>query len=78
MRISTLIHGVFNKFGRYAVMRSSRKAVSVGVSMPIDILHTIDNIRGDVSRSRFLLRILEEAAVQLEGGKATEKRDDVK
>ena len=76
MRVSTLIDGVFNKFERYAVMRSSRKAISVGISIPADILHAIDCRRGDVPRSRFLLRMLEEAAVQLEGHKATEKGND--
>jgi hypothetical protein len=77
MHTSTLIDRVFNKFGKNAVMRrSSRKAVSVGVSMPTDILHTIDECRGDVTRSRFVLRILEKASVQLMRGKATEKGGD--
>jgi hypothetical protein len=56
--------------------RNSRKAVSVGVSMPTDILHTIDECRGDITRSRFVLRILEKAAVPLIRGKAAEKGGD--
>lgn len=34
---------------------------ATGLSIPIDLLYKIDVERGDVSRSRFLLRLLEKA-----------------
>jgi hypothetical protein len=32
---------------------------TAGLSLPIDLLRRIDTERGDVSRSRFLLRLIE-------------------
>jgi hypothetical protein len=34
---------------------------STGLSLPIELLRKIDAERGDISRSRFLLRLLERA-----------------
>jgi hypothetical protein len=34
---------------------------STGLSIPIELIHRIDAERGDVSRSRYLLRLLEKA-----------------
>ena len=36
-------------------------SVSVGISLPEQIVKKIDKDRGDVSRSRFLLRLVEHA-----------------
>jgi hypothetical protein len=36
-----------------------QKTIGVGVSMPSNIISKIDAERGDISRSRFLLRLLE-------------------
>jgi hypothetical protein len=36
-----------------------QKTIGVGVSMPKNIVSKIDAERGDISRSRFLLRLLE-------------------
>jgi hypothetical protein len=35
-------------------------SISVGISLPKKIMSEIDTERGDVSRSRFLLRLLED------------------
>jgi metal-responsive CopG/Arc/MetJ family transcriptional regulator len=40
---------------------SHTAAIAVGISLPRNILGKIDEDRGDVSRSRFLLRIIERA-----------------
>jgi metal-responsive CopG/Arc/MetJ family transcriptional regulator len=37
------------------------KCKSTGISFPADIMNKIDTERGDVSRSRFLLRLIEQA-----------------
>jgi hypothetical protein len=34
---------------------------SVGISLPVSLLKRIDNERGDIPRSRFLLRILQKS-----------------
>lgn len=36
-----------------------RNMISVGISFPIDTLKKIDEERGDVSRSKYLLKIIE-------------------
>jgi len=36
-------------------------AISVGISLPEQIIEKIDKDRGDVPRSRFLLRLVEHA-----------------
>jgi len=38
---------------------SQTTAIAVGISLPRNILGKIDADRGDISRSRFLLRIIE-------------------
>lgn len=38
---------------------SQRAAIAIGISLPRNILGQIDADRGDISRSRFLLRIIE-------------------
>jgi hypothetical protein len=55
----------------------NKKVASVGISIPTDILQAIDRRRGDVPRSRFLLRMLEgsleEVPIEVERDKATQK-----
>jgi metal-responsive CopG/Arc/MetJ family transcriptional regulator len=41
-------------------------AISVGISLPEQIIQKIDKDRGDVPRSRFLLRLVEHAYCQQE------------
>ena len=36
-----------------------QNSISAGLSLPKDILSKIDNERGDISRSKYILRILE-------------------
>jgi metal-responsive CopG/Arc/MetJ family transcriptional regulator len=36
-----------------------KKHVPVGISLPKEMYEQIDNIRGDISRSRFIQRVLE-------------------
>jgi metal-responsive CopG/Arc/MetJ family transcriptional regulator len=62
----TLIDGVFNKFRSYTSMRSTRRAVSIGISMPMHILEAIDRTRGEVSRSRYLALLLENSILAKE------------
>jgi hypothetical protein len=38
-----------------------KKCTSTGLSLPTDLMERIDADRGDVPRSRFLLRLLERA-----------------
>jgi hypothetical protein len=47
-----------------------QKCKSTGLSLPRELMLKIDRDRGDIPRSRFLLRIIEEAYVkrQLRGG----------
>lgn len=37
----------------------TKSVTSIGISIPTDMLKDIDEKRGDVTRSRFILRILE-------------------
>lgn len=39
--------------------RNSSKVEKIGISLTEEILHKIENERGDISRSRFVLRLLE-------------------
>ena len=43
------------------VMTTTRNYVDAGVSFPIDLLRRVDIARGDIPRSRFIVRILEKA-----------------
>ena len=36
-----------------------KKVIPTGLSLPIELMRQIDSERGDISRSRYLLRILE-------------------
>jgi hypothetical protein len=38
-----------------------KRYIATGLSLPAEIVHRIDNERGDISRSRFLLRLIERA-----------------
>jgi len=38
-----------------------KRYISTGLSLPAEIVSRIDNERGDISRSRFLLRIIQRA-----------------
>ena len=40
-------------------LKSSCKVEKIGVSLPENIFNKIESERGDVSRSRFILRLLE-------------------
>ena len=43
-------------------MKTSKKGercVPIGISIPVDIVERLDKQRGDVTRSRYLLRIIE-------------------
>jgi metal-responsive CopG/Arc/MetJ family transcriptional regulator len=42
---------------------------ATGLSLPIELMQKIDNERGDVSRSRFVLRLIEQAYSDLENKK---------
>jgi len=37
--------------------------IAVGISLPRDIMKKIDSERGDISRSRYLLRVLQKAYI---------------
>lgn len=37
--------------------------IAVGISLPREIMKKIDSERGDISRSRYLLRVLQEAYI---------------
>ena len=41
-----------------------RKMISVGISFPIETLKKIDEERGDVSRSKYLLKIIERLSLE--------------
>ena len=41
------------------LMMSNTSVIFAGISLPIEIVKQIDDIREDVSRSRFVLRLLE-------------------
>lgn len=49
-----------------------RKRVPTGLSLPIEMMQKIENDRGDVSRSRYLLRLLEKAS-RIESEKLDQK-----
>ena len=38
-----------------------KRYISTGLSLPTELIQKIDSERGDISRSRFLLRIIERA-----------------
>jgi metal-responsive CopG/Arc/MetJ family transcriptional regulator len=40
--------------------KSMEKSRKVGISLPEDIVYNLDTIRKDVSRSRYILRLVEE------------------
>ena len=42
-------------------MMSNTSVISVGISLPREILQQIDEQRKDISRSRFILRLLEKS-----------------
>jgi hypothetical protein len=42
------------------MMRSYKKCISTGISLPQEIVSKIDIERGDIPRSRFVLRILQQ------------------
>ena len=43
-----------------------RRCTSTGLSLPIDMMDRIDEERGDIPRSRFLLRLLEKIYPELQ------------
>jgi len=36
-----------------------KKNIATGISLPSDLIQKIDALRGDIPRSRFILRVLE-------------------
>jgi hypothetical protein len=48
-----------------------QKAVAVGVSLTKEILAKIDTKRGDVPRSRYILRLIENSAYNYKDGAHT-------
>jgi hypothetical protein len=53
-----------------------QKIISVGISFPKNILAKIDSERGDVPRSRYLLRVLENALQSEEKVESKKHYDD--
>ena len=49
-------------FCKKAIMQTN--TVSVGISFPTEILKKIDGERGDVSRSKYLLKIIEKVFLE--------------
>ena len=49
-------------FCKKAIMQTN--TVSVGISFPTEILKKIDGERGDVSRSKYLLKIIERSCLE--------------
>jgi hypothetical protein len=49
-------------------------SIAVGISLPKEILSKIDIDRGDVPRSRYLLRLLEKIYVTQSDGRRIEDR----
>jgi hypothetical protein len=45
-----------------------QKCKSTGLSLPTELMLKIDRERGDIPRSRFLLRLVEQAYKEKEGG----------
>jgi hypothetical protein len=43
-----------------------QKYISTGISMPTELFEKVEQRRGDVSRSKFLLRILEQSFLSKE------------
>ena len=41
-----------------------QKSISVGISFPKKVIEKIDEERGDVSRSKYLLRVLERSCLE--------------
>jgi hypothetical protein len=57
---------------------SEKKLAKFGVSMPCPIVFQIDKVRGDIPRSRFILRILERALDTTPEQKKEKQTDEVK
>jgi len=47
----------------FVITVSMQSFVAIGVSLPRDIIEEIDNERGDIPRSRYILRILQRGDV---------------
>jgi hypothetical protein len=41
------------------MIKGNQKSKSAGISIPTDLLSKIDKDRGDISRSRYIVRIIE-------------------
>lgn len=51
-----------------------KKVIPTGLSLPIELMRQIDSERGDISRSRYVLRILEKQYA-FEGKKVVDSLD---
>jgi len=51
--------------------------IAMGISFPKKMIKTIDRERGDISRSRFVLRLLEQVYEEKKQKNGVEYRDDV-
>jgi metal-responsive CopG/Arc/MetJ family transcriptional regulator len=60
---------------RTVVMQSS---IAVGISLPRDIMKKIDSERGDISRSRYLLRVLQNAYISDSNNRKTQLQNTKK
>ena len=47
----------------------TKNAIPVGISFPKELLERIDEMRGDVARSRFILRMIEKYYSDMEAKK---------
>ena len=56
------------------VQQETIRKIPYGLSLSAGLIHTIDNKRGDVSRSKFIQRILEENVLALESNRKSVTR----
>jgi metal-responsive CopG/Arc/MetJ family transcriptional regulator len=65
-----------NQFIKLMSIAHMQRIISVGISFPKNVLTKIDSERGDVPRSRYLLRVLENALRSEEKEKSKKNYDD--
>ena len=51
------------------------KYIQLGISLPKEIVNTIDEIRKDIPRSRYILRLLENSLISVEDGLGNPRKD---
>jgi hypothetical protein len=65
-----------NQFIKFMSSAYMQRIISVGISFPKNVLAKIDSERGDVPRSRYLLRVLENALQSEQKEKSKKNYDD--